>query len=85
MSHSRTTPLLVLYRKSLQFRGWNSAAVMTSVRSSMLGGLMSTMSAGSQGMVSAQHGKATPALTSVAQQLAPTPTHKHTHTQAPQV
>lgn len=44
MSQSRRVPLLLLYTKRLQWWGWNSAAVITSVRSSMLAGLMSTMS-----------------------------------------
>ncbi len=33
----------LLYMKRLQCTGWNSAAVMTSVSSSMFAGLMSTM------------------------------------------
>merc|ERR1719480_106679 len=36
-------PLLELYTKRLHSLGWNSEAVMTSVSSSMLAGLMSTM------------------------------------------
>ena len=44
MSHSRIVPLLLLYTKVLQWWGWNSAAVITSVSSSMLAGLMSTIS-----------------------------------------
>ncbi len=37
-------PLLLLYTNRWQCCGWNSAAVITSVRSSILAGLMSTMS-----------------------------------------
>ena len=44
MSHSLIVPLLLLYTKRLHSAGWNSAAVMTSVSSSMFVGLMSTMS-----------------------------------------
>ena len=44
MSHKRMEPLLLLYTNSLQLIGWNSAAVITSVSSSILAGLMSTMS-----------------------------------------
>lgn len=44
MSHMRMVPLLLLYTKVLHWLGWNSAAVMTSVSSSMLAGLMSTIS-----------------------------------------
>lgn len=36
-------PLLLAYMNQLQRWGWNSAAVMTSVSSSMLAGLISTM------------------------------------------
>ena len=36
-------PLLEAYMNQLQLVGWNSAAVMTSVSSSMFAGLMSTM------------------------------------------
>ena len=43
MSHSRMVPLLELYTKRLHSFGWNSEAVITSVSSSMLAGLMSTM------------------------------------------
>lgn len=46
MSHSRTVPLLLLYTNTLHWCGWNSAAVITSVSSSMFAGLMSTMSGG---------------------------------------
>lgn len=46
MSQSRREPLLLLYTNRLQCSGWNSAAVITSVSSSMLAGLMSTMSGG---------------------------------------
>lgn len=48
MSHSRTVPLLLLYTNTLHWCGWNSAAVITSVSSSMFTGLMSTMSGGAQ-------------------------------------
>lgn len=48
MSHSRMVPLLLLYTNTLHCSGWNSAAVITSVSSSMFTGLMSTMSAGAQ-------------------------------------
>lgn len=44
MSHSRMVPLLLLYTNTLHWCGWNSAAVITSVSSSMFAGLMSTMS-----------------------------------------
>lgn len=44
MSHSRMVPLLLLYTNTLHWCGWNSAAVITSVSSSMFTGLMSTMS-----------------------------------------
>ena len=44
MSAILMVPLLLLYIKTLHWTGWNSAAVMTSVNSSMLTGLMSTMS-----------------------------------------
>ena len=44
MSHNLTVPLLLLYTKILHSMGWNSAAVMTSVSSSMFVGLMSTIS-----------------------------------------
>ena len=43
MSHSLMVPLLELYTNRLHSFGWNSEAVMTSVSSSMLAGLMSTM------------------------------------------
>ena len=49
MSHSLIIPLLLLYTNTLHSDGWNSAAVMTSVSSSMLAGLMSTMSGGELG------------------------------------
>lgn len=48
MSHSRMVPLLLLYTNTLHCSGWNSAAVITSVSSSMFTGLMSTMSVGAQ-------------------------------------
>lgn len=44
MSHKRMVPLLLLYTNVLQLLGWNSAAVITSVSSSILAGLMSTIS-----------------------------------------
>lgn len=44
MSQRRSVPLLLLYTNRWQWCGWNSAAVITSVRSSILAGLMSTMS-----------------------------------------
>lgn len=44
MSQRRKVPLLLLYTNKWQWCGWNSAAVITSVRSSMLAGLMSTIS-----------------------------------------
>lgn len=44
MSLSLMVPLLLLYIKRLQWTGWNSAAVMTSVNSSIFTGLISTMS-----------------------------------------
>lgn len=47
MSASLTVPLDDEYEKRLHCSGWNSAAVMTSVSSSMLTGLMSRMSASS--------------------------------------
>ena len=50
MSQSRMVPLLLLYTKVLHCCGWNSAAVMTSVNSSILAGLMSTMSNRGQGV-----------------------------------
>ena len=56
MSQSLTTPLLVLYTKTLHCLGWNSAAVITSVRSSMLEGLMSTTSDKSQGHTGSPYG-----------------------------
>ena len=43
MSHSLMVPLLELYTNRLHSLGWNSEAVITSVSSSMLAGLMSTM------------------------------------------
>ena len=45
MSHRRTVPLLLLYTNTLHWCGCSSAAVITSVSSSMFAGLMSTMSA----------------------------------------
>jgi len=44
MSPSLMAPRLVLYVIILQWEGWKSAAVITSVNSSMLFGLMSTIS-----------------------------------------
>jgi hypothetical protein len=44
MSANLIVPFELEYMKLLQFIGWNSAAVMTSVNSSMLTGLMSTIS-----------------------------------------
>lgn len=44
MSHRRMVPLLLLYTNTLHWCGWHSAAVITSVNSSMLAGLMSTIS-----------------------------------------
>jgi hypothetical protein len=43
MSASLIVPLELAYMNQLQLIGWNSAAVMTSVSSSMLAGFMSTM------------------------------------------
>mmetsp|Transcript_6889 Transcript_6889/g.13276 ORF Transcript_6889/g.13276 Transcript_6889/m.13276 type:complete len:211 (+) Transcript_6889:473-1105(+) len=43
MSASLIEPLLLLQRKVLHCVGWHTAAVMTSVSSSMLSGLISTM------------------------------------------
>lgn len=45
MSASLMVPLELEYMNKLQCMGWNSAAVMTSVSSSMFTGLMSTISA----------------------------------------
>ena len=45
MSASLIVPFELEYMNRLHCWGWNSAAVMTSVSSSMLTGLMSTMSA----------------------------------------
>lgn len=45
MSASLMVPLELEYINKLQCMGWNSAAVMTSVSSSMFTGLMSTISA----------------------------------------
>ena len=45
MSQRRTVPLEEANANMPQHDGWNSAAVITSVRSSMFGGFMSTMSA----------------------------------------
>jgi len=44
MSHSLIVPLLLLYTNKLHSTGWNSAAVITSVSSSIFVGLMSTIS-----------------------------------------
>ena len=44
MSASLIVPLELEYMNKLQCRGWNSAAVITSVSSSMFTGLISTMS-----------------------------------------
>lgn len=44
MSQRRRVPLLLLYTNTWQWCGWNSADVITSVRSSMFAGLMSTIS-----------------------------------------
>lgn len=44
MSHSLTVPLLLLYANVLHSMGWNSAAVITSVSSSIFAGLISTIS-----------------------------------------
>ena len=46
MSASLMVPFELEYMKLLQLMGWNSAAVMTSVSSSMLTGFMSTISGG---------------------------------------
>lgn len=43
MSANLIVPLELAYMNQLQLIGWNSAAVMTSVNSSMLAGLISTM------------------------------------------
>ncbi len=43
MSASLMVPLELAYMNQLQLMGWNSAAVITSVSSSMFAGLMSTM------------------------------------------
>lgn len=43
ISASFIVPFELAYMNQLQLRGWNSAAVMTSVSSSMLAGLISTM------------------------------------------
>ena len=43
ISANLIVPLLDAYMNQLQLVGWNSAAVMTSVSSSMLAGLISTM------------------------------------------
>lgn len=48
MSASLMVPLELEYMKRLQCNGWNSAAVMTSVSSSMLIGFMSTISGESE-------------------------------------
>lgn len=44
ISQSLTVPLLLLYANVLHSMGWNSAAVITSVSSSILAGLISTIS-----------------------------------------
>ena len=44
MSHNLSIPLLLLYTKRLHSFGWNSAAVITSVSSSIFAGLISTIS-----------------------------------------
>lgn len=44
ISQSLIVPLLLLYTNRLHSCGWNSAAVITSVSSSMLAGFMSTIS-----------------------------------------
>ncbi len=44
ISHKRIMPLLLLYTNKLHSFGWNSAAVITSVSSSMFAGFMSTIS-----------------------------------------
>ena len=44
MSQSLTVPLLLLYANVLHSIGWNSAAVITSVSSSILAGFISTIS-----------------------------------------
>lgn len=49
MSHSRIVPLLLLYTNKWHAVGWNSAAVMTSVNSSMFAGFISTMSVDTDG------------------------------------
>lgn len=43
MSASLIVPLELAYMNQLQLIGWNSAAVMTSVSSSIFAGLMSTI------------------------------------------
>jgi hypothetical protein len=43
ISASLIVPLELAYMNQLQLMGWNSAAVITSVSSSMFAGLMSTM------------------------------------------
>jgi len=43
MSANLMVPLELAYMNQLQLIGWNSAAVITSVSSSMFAGLMSTM------------------------------------------
>ena len=44
ISQRRIVPLLLLYTNKLHSWGWNSAAVITSVNSSILAGFMSTIS-----------------------------------------
>lgn len=51
ISANLIVPLLLLYMNKLHWWGWNSAAVITSVNSSILAGLMSTMSISSQDVV----------------------------------
>ena len=48
MSHTLAMPLDDAWQKSAQSDGWNSAAVMTSVRSSMHAGFMSTRTYGAE-------------------------------------
>ena len=62
MSASLMVPLELEYINRLQCIGWNSAAVMTSVSSSMFTGLMSTISAKSH-MSSFLHCAASPQRT----------------------
>lgn len=48
MSQTRAAPRELAWAKSEQCAGWNSAAVMTSVKSSMHAGFMSTMTKGAE-------------------------------------